>query len=471
VIGGSGTLAGRTTHGDHFEHPSENQTGKAKMAKTELTVISLFSGGLGLDLGLESAGFKIRTAIECNRFAAETIRTNRPDIPLIERKIECVRTKTILATAGLEEGEATVVTAGPSCQSFSTAGQRGSVGDPRGTMFRQFVRVVETARPRFFVMENVKGVLSAAIKHRHLKNRGPGHALLEPDEELGSAFRMILKALRATGYYIVFNVLNTANFGVPQIRERVIFIGSRDGERIAMPTPTHAKDGADGLAAWATLREALDGLDDTAPAYHELIPSKRKYLRHVPEGGNWRDLPKRLQEAALGGAFVSWGGRSGFFRRLAWDRPTPALTTKPDSKATMLCHPTELRPLSVAEYTRIQQFPDGWVFAGGIPQQYIQAGNAVPLGLGEAIGNALLVAMKTRKNAELLGRLECADAELLQRMVNRPRTILNPTRMRKDATLEAAKEWLDTKGKRRQGLLKLIDNANEHHKAQRTKAG
>src|SRR5205823_11445623 len=131
--------------------------------------------------------------------AIETIRQNRDDIPLIDRKIELVPTKEVLKKAGLEPEEPTVVTGGPSCQSFSTAGQRGSVSDPRGVMFREFLRVVKEARPRFFVMENVKGVLSAAIKHRALKHRGPGNPPLEPDEELGSAFRLILKELRATG--------------------------------------------------------------------------------------------------------------------------------------------------------------------------------------------------------------------------------------------------------------------------------
>src|SRR5689334_10301930 len=136
------------------------------MGKRDLSVISLFSGGLGLDLGLEQAGFTIRAAVESDRFAAQTIRQNRPNIPLIERKLELVTTKEILEAAGLEHCSPTVVTGGPSCQAFSTAGQRGSISDPRGEMFREFLRVVKETRPRFFVMENVKGILSAAIKHR-----------------------------------------------------------------------------------------------------------------------------------------------------------------------------------------------------------------------------------------------------------------------------------------------------------------
>lgn len=420
------------------------------------TIVSLFSGGLGLDLGLEKAGFKISVAVECNKFAIETIKTNRPKVPLIDRKIELVPTKEILLKAGLSKGEPTVVTGGPSCQAFSTAGQRGSVSDPRGVMFREFVRVVKEARPRFFVMENVKGVLSAAIKHRSLKDRGPGCPPLKKDEELGSAFRLILKELRTTGYHIAFDVLNAADYGVPQTRERIIFIGSRDGELIKMPSPTHAKDDED-LLAWVTLREALEDLEDENPAFSVLSPKKCKFLKKIGEGENWRSLPKKLQAEALGGAHTSWGGRSGFYRRLSWDRPSPALTTKPDSKATMLCHPTELRPLSVSEYLRIQQFPDDWKFAGGIPQQYIQAGNAVPIGLGQAIGKAIRAAMTKPKDKDLVGKIVCYNEDLLDRMTRRPRTILNPSRMRNDTSIEAAREWLASQNKYRHQLLDLID--------------
>ena len=429
------------------------------MSKKNLSVISLFSGGLGLDLGLEQAGFHISVAVECNRFAAETIRKNRPKLELIERKIELVSTAEILKAAGMKAGEPALVTGGPSCQSFSTAGSRGSVTDPRGGMFRQFLRVVKQAQPRFFVMENVKGVISAAIKHRKLKERGPGFPPLEPEEELGSAFRLILKALKATGYYITFDLLNAADYGVPQSRERVIFIGSRDGEHIQMPVPTHSRDGVDDLPAWVTLREALRGLKDEAPVFPELTPLKKRYLKLVPEGGNWRDLPKRMHAKALGGAHVSWGGRSGFFRRLAWGQHSPALTTCPDGRATMLCHPTELRPLSVAEYTRLQQFPDGWEFAGGMPQQYIQVGNAVPVGLGKAIGEAIRKAMRIKKDERLPAGIVCENLELIDRMVNRPRTILNPGRMRKNPSPEAALYWMDAKDKKRSKLLNFINTS------------
>lgn len=426
------------------------------MARRDLPVISIFSGALGLDLGLEKAGFRIAVAVECNPFAADTIRKNRPDIALIEKRIEEVSTKEILDLAGLKPGEIALVTGGPSCQAFSTAGLRGSMSDPRGIMFREFLRVVSEARPRFFVMENVKGVLSAAIRHRPLGRRGPGHPSLEVEERLGSALAQILRELRRTKYNVVFDLMNAADYGVPQTRERVVFIGSRDGEPIWMPEKTHARIPSDGKRPWITLRRALADLRDPSPAYTRLPPSKERYLRMIPAGGNWRDLPEELHAEALGAAFVSWGGRSGFHRRLSWDRPSPALTTRPDSKATMLCHPVETRPLSIAEYAAIQQFPKAWTLSGGIPQQYKQLGNAVPLGLGHAVGLAIKTAMGKRKVVDR-GGVTCADPALLARLAARPQTVLNPRRMRRVKGSQAARDWLA--GEDRSGLLRLVEAA------------
>jgi DNA (cytosine-5)-methyltransferase 1 len=420
-------------------------------------VISLFSGALGLDLGLEESGFRIKVAVESNRFAAQTIRENRPDIVVIEKRLEAVRTRELLAQAGLAVGEAALVTGGPSCQSFSTAGLRESFEHERGQLFREFLRVVKEARPRFFVMENVTGVLSAAVQHRSLDRRGPGNPRLGAKEELGSAFAEILRELAATGYFVTFDIVNAADFGVPQTRRRVVFIGSRDGEPLEPLVRTHSPDGAGRLKHWVTLRRALKTLRDQKPEYSELSPKKRALMKLVPPGGNWRDLPSRRRKKALGAAYVSWGGRVGFFRRLAWDEPSPALTTRPNSKATMVCHPTRLRPLSVREYARIQQFPDDWVFSGGTPQKYLQIGNAVPVGLGAAIGRALRQAMRRRKRTEFRGKVVCLSTDVLERLQRRPRTVLNPDRMRRRKGKVAARKWLGgAKMRSRAGLLKHL---------------
>jgi DNA (cytosine-5)-methyltransferase 1 len=427
------------------------------MRNRKLPTISLFSGALGLDLGLEQAGFDIRVAVECDPHACETIRRNRPDITVIAKRIEDTTTEEILKAAKLKPGEPALVAGGPACQSFSTAGQRASLADPRGKLIREFLRVVEEAQPRFFLLENVRGLLSAAVRHRPLKKRGPGYPPLSRDEQLGSAFAAVLRELRHTQYDVVFDVLNAADFGVPQVRERVVFIGSRDGETVEMPSPTHSDTRTRGKRMWVTVGEAFAGLRDNDPEFRPLPDSKRQFLKMIPPGGNWRDLPEKLKAAALGKAHVSWGGRSGFYRRLALKRPSPALTTRPDSKATMLCHPTKLRSLTVREYACLQQFPTSWTFGGFIHHKYIQVGNAVPVGLGLALGKSIVAAMKKRTKGSAAGQIICRNADLLRRWLKRPSTILNPPRMRKHKTQEAAKKWKTrTKSFARERVLRSV---------------
>jgi DNA (cytosine-5)-methyltransferase 1 len=406
---------------------------------------------MGLDLGLEAAGSSLRTvvALELNAIAVKTIKLNRPNLPVINRPIQKVKTEDILKQAGLKAGEAFLVIGGPCCQSFSTAGKRESLGDKnRGGLFRHFKRVVHEAQPRFFVMENVKGILSAAVRHRQLNKRGPGWPALSRNEELGSALRVIRRELADLGYYVIFGLLNCADYGVPQKRYRVVFIGSRDGELIDLPKTTHAEI-ANGKPEWITLRHALDDLNDKKPEFVDFTPERLGFLKQLRAGQNWTDLPKRFQKKALGAAYDSWGGRVGFCRRLDWNEPAPTLTTAPDGRATMLCHPSKLRPLTIGEYAWLQQFPSDWQFAGSTRQKYIQIGNAVPTGLGHAIGNVLLKTAKLTSKQGLptkakqhLGQVVCADSELEERLKNRPKTMLHPPRLRKNPDSAAARRWL-----------------------------
>jgi DNA (cytosine-5)-methyltransferase 1 len=425
------------------------------MKRSDLPVISLYSGAMGLDLGLEKAGFRVAVAVECNPFAAATIRANRPDVVVIERPIEEVTTAEILKAAGLKKGEAALVAAGPSCQVFSTAGKRRSFKDPRGAMFDEFVRVVRESRPEFFLMENVRGLLSAAIQHRPLNKRGTGFRPLASSERLGSALDYVIKRLKGLNYGVLFDLLNAADYGVPQTRDRLVFIGSREGRAFRMPAPTHAREAVGRRKKWSTLRDALHGLDDSNSEFVPFTPTRSKFLRHVPQGGNWQDLPDRMKPAALGKAFVSWGGRCGFFRRLAWNKPSPALTTSPTCKATTLCHPKELRPLTVREYARVQQFPDNWAFAGykkSAAQKYVQIGNAVPVGLAAAVGRAIRRARKAAKSRARLGKVECLNLKLLEKLAKRPTTIVNPPRMRNQKAKRSAPAWSAERKQKRQVL-------------------
>jgi len=354
--------------------------------------ISLFSGAMGLDLGLEAAGIETALCIEIDKCCCETVRANRPRLPLLEGDIRGVTADAALAKAGLHKDAVFLVCGGPPCQSFSTAGRRQSIGDPRGSLFRDFVRFIEEIRPPYFLMENVRGILSAAIKHRPLEERGDRALPLEAAEELGSALNVILGEFARIGYTVSYKLVKAVEYGVPQIRERVIFLGSRDGQHIPFPRPTHARHPSLGSKPWLALGEALNGLIDTHRLYQRYSADRARIFELVPPGGNWRSLPRELQPIALGGAYHATGGRVGFYRRLSFDKPAPTILTSMTQKASGMCHPVETRPLTVAECQRIQQFPDDWHLSGTLAQQYRQIGNAVPIGLGKALGAAILAA-------------------------------------------------------------------------------
>ncbi|MFN5991732.1 MAG: DNA cytosine methyltransferase [Dolichospermum sp.] len=360
--------------------------------------ISLFTGAYGLDLGLEQEGFHTVTVVEKDCDATKTITLNRPFLQesAIPREIQNVSSQELLQEGGrvfnlgraLQPGEVDLVTGGPPCQPFSTAGKRGSVMDPRGSLFMDFIRIVKEVQPRFFLMENVKGLLSAPLRHRPINQRGKDYPPLEPDEMPGSALKVVLSEMKNIGYNVVYNLLEAADYGVPQNRERVIFIGSRDGETPTFPIPKYCQDGKI-LPKWRTLKDALTALVDTEVEFMSYAESRLKYLRLLEAGQNWKHLPEELKQEAMGGAYNSGGGKVGFYRRLSWDKPSPTITTSPHQKATDMCHPVELRSLTVRESARIQTFPDDWIFYGSVSSKYKQIGNAVPVLLAKEIGSYL----------------------------------------------------------------------------------
>jgi DNA (cytosine-5)-methyltransferase 1 len=369
--------------------------------------LSFFSGAMGLDLGLEFAGFDVRVCIEIDRACQNTIRNNlhhldKEHLPVLS-DITQLSSKEILFAAGLAKEEVILLAGGPPCQAFSTAGKRGSLNDPRGKLVTKYLELINDIRPRFFVFENVRGILSAALQHRPLRQRGLDFPPLTPEEELGSLLKLvILPGFKQIGYEVRYTLADVADYGIPQNRERVIFIGSRDYEFSKnglnsleeIILPTHSKDGKDGFLKWKTLGKALEGLEENNPEYQRYSENRAEIFRKVPQGKNWRHLRDTYGDEYLrkvmGGAYSSGGGKVGFWRRLSFDRPSPTLTTSPLQKSTALCHPVETRPLSIKEYARIQDFPDWWEFTGSISQKYKQIGNAVPVGMGKAIGRGLI---------------------------------------------------------------------------------
>jgi len=360
---------------------------KYKDSYENTDVISLFSGAMGLDLGLQKAGLNIRLCQDIDKSCAATIEANNHKA--VCGDITTIEGQTLLEKSNLSRGEVFLVCGGPPCQPFSTAGKRLGINDPRGSLFMDFKRMVDFIRPRFFIMENVKGLLSSPIKHMPILE--PGVNYKPTEEELpGSAFKVVKEQLESIGYKIIFGLLDAVNYGVPQFRERLVIVGSRDNENIFLPMPTHFQLHQNGEYRWQTLRSAICDLENNPGPCARFSHERSNLLKLIPEGGNWKSLPDEKIKAAMGGAYESGGGKVGFYRRLSYDQPSPTLITSPIQKASMLCHPVQTRPLSIREYARIQQFDDSWVFAGTVSSIYKQIGNAVPTGLGKALGEMLL---------------------------------------------------------------------------------
>jgi DNA (cytosine-5)-methyltransferase 1 len=371
-----------STNDKYLSVPNENSEINFKQP----IALSFFSGAMGMDIGIEKAGFKILLACETDKACRKTIAKNRPDIALIGN-IEDYSATEIRRHAGLSNtDDIDLITGGPPCQAFSTAGKRKGFKDSRGNVLLTFLDRIIDLNPKFAVIENVRGLLSAPLKHRPHDQRGSNFPPLEPEEVKGGALLHILNVLREQGYGVSFNLYNAANFGTPQKRERIIIVASRDGQKLPFLTPTNSENGEYGLATWNSFKKAVKGLS-ALTLNHLNFPEKRlKYYKMLGPGEYWRNLPINLQKEALGKTYFSGGGRTGFYRRLSWDKPSPTLVTHPAMPATDLAHPEENRPLSIEEYKRIQQFPDDWQIEGSLVEQYKQVGNAVPVGLGKAVG-------------------------------------------------------------------------------------
>lgn len=363
-------------------------------------LLSFFSGAMGLDIGLEKVGFETVLACEVDKHCRQTIQANKPDIALIG-DIRDYSSEDIKKAAGLNENdEIELIVGGPPCQAFSTAGKRQGFEDERGNVFLTFIdRVIELS-PNYLVIENVRGLLSAPYKPQKIVNKGIGLPLKTPTNEKGGALYHIIERLEKAGYGVSFELYNSANFGTPQKRERVIIICSKDGKKLPYLTPTHSENEEFDLPKWKTFKCAVEDLKVEKHSYVSFSEKRLPYYRYLKPGQYWKHLPEDIKEEAMGKSYFLGGGKTGFYRRLDWDSPSPTLVTHPAMPATSLAHPVEDRPISVEEYKRVQQFPDEWQLCGNTLQQYKQIGNAVPIGVGEAIGKLILNEINGIKNKE-----------------------------------------------------------------------
>ena len=280
--------------------------------------ISFFSGARGLDLGLEEAGWECLAANEFDRVTCDTIRLNAPELQLYDTDIRELTAGQLQADLGLCGRDLFAIVGGPPCQAFSTAGRRLGLNDARGNVFLHFLDLIGSLKPKYAVFENVRGLLSAPLEHRPHDQRGPGFPKLRPSEASGGALSFILGKLRGFGYSTTFTLYNTANFGVPQARERIIFFASRDGMEIPLMVPTHDAEGRNGLPRWLTvamLSETWILGTNTRPVFRRTDSAITDSCGKVKTGGTCRSDFNAKQWRAVGylvvGRLASTGDSHG----------------------------------------------------------------------------------------------------------------------------------------------------------------
>jgi DNA (cytosine-5)-methyltransferase 1 len=366
--------------------------------------VSLFSGAMGLDLGLEMAGFSPAVCVENDIEAVKTIKLNRPDLPVLG-DIMPLSDEDIRREGNLGESEIDLVAGGPPCQAFSVFGKRGGIDDARGRLIFQFARLISELRPHTFIMENVRGLLSMPVIPT--SNNKDQLASDNPEyHKHGSLLRLLLSDFASKGYRVDCYVVNAVNYGAPQIRERLICIGNRHGLLSDFPQPQYSNRTEDGLPPFKTLGDAIgEGFIDPCPEVMDFSPRKLRYLAMVPAGGNWRSLPVEVQKESMGKSWYLKGGRSAYWRKLSFAFPSPTVVTMPNHAGTSTCHPTKLRAISVGEAAAIQEFPPDWKFSGNTTAKFRQVGNAVPTRLGSVAGAAI---------SRLLSRIAAGEKETVK---------------------------------------------------------
>ena len=345
--------------------------------------IDIFAGAGGLSLGAEMAGITISHAIEINRSAVRTYERNHPDT-----KVICSDIRDLDPTDLKPKDKGVfIIMGGPPCQGFSLSNTRTrTMKNPNNSLFEEFLRFVQEIQPDWFLFENVYGFTNMSN---------------------GAVRRLVEICFRSLGYEVADEVLWASDYGVPQRRNRYFMVGNRLGIKFQFPQK-HKKP----ISVWEAISDLpivgngeqlfegkyLCSLAE-ATAYQRLmrhdseIPTQNlvslnnelviKRYKHIPQGGNWRDIPDELM--------VNYADKerchSGIYKRLKADEPSVVIS---NYRKSMLIHPFQDRGLSVREAARIQSFPDDFYFEGPISHIQQQIGNAVPPLLAEAIFDQIL---------------------------------------------------------------------------------
>ena len=318
------------------------------------TFIEVCAGGGGLSTGLIKSGFTPILLNDNNNDCCKTLKHNHPDANIVCSSMDKIDYSQYVNKVDL-------LTGGVPCQSFSQAGLRKGLDDPRGNLMIKFIEILNLVKPKLFMIENVKGLLT---------------------HDDGKTIEKILEALNNNKLYnISYKCLDASKYNVPQKRERVFIVG-------VLKTITHTFDFPNENPTKKLLKDVLYNVPDSNGAkYNE---DKIRLFKMIPQGGCWINLPDNLQKDYLGNSYNSGGGKRGILYRLSMEKPSLTLLCTPSQKQTERCHPLEERPLTLREYARIQTFDDSYEFIGTLNSQYKQIGNAVPVELAKYMGEALI---------------------------------------------------------------------------------
>jgi len=326
------------------------------MKKNRPTYIDLFSGSGGFSLGFDNTGFDNIFSLDNEKSFCNTYRKNFPKHLLIEKDIIKFKREDIKKIIG--DRKVDVIIGGPPCQGFSIAGSIGRrfIDDSRNHLFKEFIRIVDIAKPNFFIMENV----ARLYIHDNGKTRN----------EIISKFKKI-------GYYVECKILNSGDYGVPQIRKRVIFIGSRITKKISFPDIK--------VINYKTVKEALSGLPVLKSGQKSKIPNHiamkhtnqmLEKMKFVLNGGGRSKIPENIRP------------KTGDVRKyIRYNSNKPSITITGDMRKVF--HFSQNRALTVRELARLQSYPDNFIFEGSTISQQQQVGNSVPVLMAEAIAKKI----------------------------------------------------------------------------------
>lgn len=348
------------------EHISPTFCTSSKTESSAPRLISLFSGCGGMDAGFKKAGFDI---VYANDFDSDAQTVYSLNLGKIDKR-------DILTVSEDEIPDGDILTAGFPCQPFSNAGSRKGVHDSRGMLYKECLRIIERKMPKVIVFENVKGLLST----KYIDGRNLSEVIVED-----------LSTMNGIGYSVVYQLVNASDYGVPQNRQRVLFVGVRkDLERTFKFPQKQKKDNL-------TLRHILDVPADVENNVDwPFSPQALEMINYINEGGSWKDVPyehlaprfQRIRDD------MKKYHSPNFYRRFSRDEICGTITASAQPENCGIIHPTENRRYTVREVARIQTFPDDFKFVTDTPKNitamYKVIGNAVPVNLAYNIAKAIM---------------------------------------------------------------------------------